>query len=257
MVLALDVADGVAVVTLNRPEARNALDSELITALDTTMSELDARDDVAAIVITGADPAFCAGLDLKELGGTGENLRGGTASGRPWARTRKPVVGAVNGPAITGGLELALQCDFLVASPRARFADTHARVGILPGWGLTVLLPQAVGIRKAREMSFTGNFVDAEEALALGLVNRLVDHDRLLDETRRLALDIAGNDGATVQAFRASYERIVGLTTEEGFRRESQAQREFNVGFDPAEVARRRAAIVDRGRAQASDASGT
>lgn len=257
MVIRLEVDDAIAVVTLNRPDARNALNSELMRALRDTMAEADERNDIAAIVLTGADPAFCAGLDLKQLGGDGDNYRG-TGSGRPWPRTTKPVIGAVNGAAVTGGLELALTCDFLVASERARFADTHARVGILPGWGLTVLLPQAVGLRKAKEMSMTGNFVTADEALAFGLVNRVVDHDDLLPTAIGLARDIASNDAEAAQALLASYERIAALTTAEGLRLEADAQRVWGERFDPAEVARRRAGIVERGRAQArSDASGT
>src|SRR3546814_3076744 len=113
---------------------------------------LDGRDDVAAIVLTGADPAFCAGLDLKELAGGGDALKETGATGErkagspgPIPDMDTPVIGAVNGVAITGGFELALQCDFLIASDRARFADTHARVGIMPGWGLTVLLAEAIG----------------------------------------------------------------------------------------------------------------
>ena len=128
------------------------------------------------MILTGADPAFCAGLDLKELGSSGGNLRAGNADGSasqpgqhgPFPPMEKPVIGAVNGVAITGGFELALNCDFLVASERARFGDTHTRVGVMPGWGLTVLLPQAIGVRRAREMSFTGNFLDAARGLAVG-----------------------------------------------------------------------------------------
>ena len=143
----VEVEERVATVTLNRPEARNALNRELRKALPTTLLELDERDDVAAIVLTGADPAFCAGLDLKELAaGTGLDAAApGDASHRrgPFPDLATPVIGAINGVAITGGFELALACDFLVASERARFADTHARVGIMPGWGLTVALPEA------------------------------------------------------------------------------------------------------------------
>lgn len=265
-VVLIDVADGVAVVTLNRPEARNALDTDLIRALPEAMREADERDDVSAIVLTGADPAFCAGLDLKQLGNSGDNLRssgvGGSASdepARPFARTAKPVIGAVNGAAVTGGLELALQCDFLVASERARFADTHARVGILPGWGLTVLLPQAVGLRRAKEMSLTGNFMGADEALAFGLVNRVVPHERLLDEACRVGRDIASADASTAQALLASYERTASVTVEEGLRLEAKAIRlRLRDGFDPAAVAGRRDAIVSRNRDQdRSVASGT
>ncbi len=176
-----DVSERIATITLNRPEARNALSSEVLRLLPQRLREVDADDAVDVIILTGTDPAFCAGLDLKELGSTGANLGAGGAGGRgPFPDLAKPIIGAVNGPAITGGFELALACDFLVASDRARFGDTHARVGVMPGWGLTVLLPQAIGVRRAREMSYTGNFLTADEALQWGLVNHVVDHAELL-----------------------------------------------------------------------------
>ena len=122
----------------------------------------------------------------------------------PFPRTTKPLIGAVNGVAITGGFELALNCDFLVASENAKFGDTHTRVGVMPGWGLTVLLPQAIGVRRAREMSFTGNFIDAREALGWGLVNHVVPHRELLPATYGLARDIAGNDQDGVRQIRST-----------------------------------------------------
>ena len=262
-VVLTEVADRVAVVTMNRPQARNALDSELLDALPAALVEADNRGDVDAIVLTGADPAFCAGLDLKELGDTGANLRGGgygdDGTSRPFPRTAKPVIGAVNGAAVTGGLELALTCDFLVASERARFADTHARVGVMPGWGLTVLLPQAVGLRRAKEMSLTGNFVTAEEALAIGLVNHVVPHGQLVDLACRLGREIASADPVKARALLASYDRTAAVTAAEGLRLEAKAAREsLREPFDPGQVARRRDAIIARGRAQASsDANGT
>ncbi|MEO1063299.1 MAG: enoyl-CoA hydratase-related protein, partial [Actinomycetota bacterium] len=166
-VVTVEIDGTTAVVTLNRPEARNALNSEVLRAAPAEIARLDADETIEAIILTGADPAFCAGLDLKELGSTGANLGSSGANGRrprrgPFAPRTTPLIGAVNGPAVTGGLEYALACDFLIASDRARFADTHARVGVMPGWGLTVLLPQAVGVRRARQMSVTGNYVDAE-----------------------------------------------------------------------------------------------
>src|SRR5947209_3824502 len=222
-VITTTVEDGVAVITLNRPQARNALNSELLAALPKTMTACDIDPDVAAIVLTGADPAFCAGLDLKELGSSGGNIRGGRVDAgatysSPWPAMTKPVIGAVNGAAVTGGLELALNCDFLVASERARFGDTHTRVGILPGWGLSVLLPQAIGLRRAKEMSLTGNFLTAEEALHLGLVNRVVAHDELLPTVLGLADDMAGASPIALRAMLAEYKQTSATTVAEGLR---------------------------------------
>src|SRR6187397_1061348 len=202
-VVLLEVSERIATVTINRPEARNALNHEVRNRLPALLREADGRDDVDVLILTGADPAFCAGLDLKELGSSAGNLGGGsgadgsrnsTGTRGPFPKVNKPLVGAINGVAITGGFELALNCDFLIASDRAKFGDTHTRVGVMPGWGLTVLLPQAIGVRRAREMSFTGNFMDAAEALAFGLVNHVVPHADLIPTARRLALDIIGND---------------------------------------------------------------
>jgi enoyl-CoA hydratase len=249
----LDVSERIATVTLNRPEARNALSSEVLALLPELISAAEERDDVDVIVITGTDPAFCAGLDLKELGSGAGGLGRVAGEGirRPFPATTKPVIGAINGPAITGGFELALNCDFLVASERARFGDTHTRVGVMPGWGLTVLLAQAIGVRRAREMSFTGNFLTGQEAFEWGLVNHVVPHDRLIPFTRRLALDVIDNDQAGVRQIRATYAEVAATTVAEGWAVEARDARAWSAArFDPAEVERRRAAIVARGRSQ-------
>ena len=247
-----DVSERIATITLNRPEARNALSSEVLLVLPQRLREVDADDAVDVIILTGTDPAFCAGLDLKELGSTGANLGAGGAGGRgPFPDLAKPIIGAVNGPAITGGFELALACDFLVASDRARFGDTHARVGVMPGWGLTVLLPQAIGVRRAREMSYTGNFLTADEALQWGLVNHVVEHADLVPFTRRLALDIVSNDQRGVRQIRSTYAGVVGTTVDEGWQIERRdASAWMQQGVAPAEVERRREAIRERGRSQ-------
>lgn len=264
-VVLLEVAERVATVTLNRPAARNALSREVRRLLPQVMAEADARDDVDAVVLTGADPAFCAGLDLKELGSGADSLEGAGAVGTfgdgpagyrarptgPFPPMTKPVIGAINGVAITGGLELALACDFLVASERARFADTHARVGIQPGWGLTVLLPQAVGLRRAREMSATGNFVDAPTALAWGLVNHVVSHEDLLPRARALGTDIASNDGRAVRTIYATYDEGSLLAPGEAWQVEARTAAAWQgAGLDPAEIEARRRAVTDRGRSQ-------
>lgn len=261
-VVLLDVEDRVATITLNRPEARNALSSEVLTLLPSLIEQVDRDDDVDVVILTGADPAFCAGLDLKELGSTGGNIRvtqqsaprDDAESARrpargPFPSLDKPLIGAINGVAITGGLELALNCDFLIASEHAKFGDTHSRVGVMPGWGLTVLLPQAIGVRRAREMSFTGNFLSAEEALHFGLVNHVVPHRELLPFTRRLAQDICGNDRAGVRQIRRTYAEI--HAEESGWSIEARDGRRWQrERFSPEAVAQRRQAIQDRGRTQ-------
>ena len=252
-----EVSERIATVTLNRPAARNALSSEVLRLLPGLLREADQRDDVDVIILTGTDPAFCAGLDLKELGSTAGNLGGTGADGTPnsdgvrgpFPKLVKPLIGAVNGVAITGGFELALNCDFLVASEHAKFGDTHSRVGVMPGWGLTVLLPQAVGVRRAREMSFTGNFMLADEALHFGLVNHVVPHADLIPFTRQLATDIIGNDQDGVRQIRRTYAAITAETA--GWQIEARDasvwRREM---FSAERVEQRRIAIQARGRQQ-------
>jgi enoyl-CoA hydratase len=255
-VVLLDVAGGTATVTLNRPQARNALSREVLRTLPRVIQDCDARGDVRVVIITGADPAFCAGLDLKELG-SGERRRADAADaptepGGPLPRIGKPIIGAINGAAITGGFELALNCDFLVASDRARFADTHTRVGIQPGWGLTPLLREAVGIRRARELSTTGNFLDAATAFAWGLVNHVVPHERLLPFCRQLATDIASNDPAGVTRILTTYRDGSMVTEREAWALEAEVSREWMATGhgSAAEVARRREDVMARGRGQ-------
>jgi len=251
-VLLSETDGGVRTLTLNRPAARNALSGELITRLSIALAEADADDGVSAVVLTGTDPAFCAGLDLREVGTGGIDLGFVLDLERsPWwvlGAMRTPVIGAVNGPAITGGLELALQCSFLVASERAAFGDTHARVGVHPGGGLTGLLPQAIGLRRAREMSFTGNFVRATEAERIGLVNHVVAHDDLLPTARRLAADIAAADGRTVAALNETYRDVAAVPLGEGLELERRRFAEW--GLPAAEVEGRRAEVAGRGRSQ-------
>lgn len=175
--------DAVRVIALNRPQARNALNRALIEELFAAMSVADEATEVRAVVLTGTDPAFCAGVDLKEAQQFGREyfakFQSHNCIAKP-AEMATPIIGAVNGPVFTGGLEMALACDFLIASERAAFADTHARVGILPGGGMTARLPQRVGAAMARRLSMTGEVVDAARAERIGLVTEVVPHDRLL-----------------------------------------------------------------------------
>jgi enoyl-CoA hydratase len=246
----LDVSGHVATVTLNRPERRNALSSGLLISLRELLTEIDSRPDVRSVVLTGADPAFCAGLDLTELGRPGSRL-GSRSHRSALPDLTTPLIGAVNGAAVTGGLELALACDFLIASERATFADTHARMGIQPGWGLTVALPEAVGYRRAREMSATGNFIDARTALDWGLVNHVVPHAELLGFSRKLAADIASSDPDALRVMFATYEAGSQVSRGEARRIETTAHAAFHAsGIDHEKVSERRDAVIERGRAQ-------
>ncbi len=182
----------VATITLNRPERRNAINRALLIGLYEALEEIERNNSIRCGIITGSDPAFCSGIDLAVLGK--ENIFDPRGDGRDlpdlFKDCTKPVIGAVNGHAITGGFEIALNCDFLIASERALFADTHAKVGIHPGWGMTQLLQQAVGQRRAKQLSFTGEFINAEEALRTGLVNEVVSHEELMPRAREICSQI-------------------------------------------------------------------
>lgn len=250
-----EISEGVAVISLNRPEVRNALNSQILRAIPEVIASLEENPEVDVLVLTGTDPAFCAGLDLRELGDTGGNIEPEAQSSMskgPFPERTKPLIGAINGVAVTGGLELALACDFLIASDRAQFADTHARVGVMPGWGLSVLLPQAIGVRRSREMSLTGNYVGAELAASWGLVNRVVPHEDLIGTVLELAADIRSNNQQGVRQMLQTYESTTSVTLEEGWDVEAKMGREWLrvTNFRPEDVAERRANIQNRGRSQ-------
>ena len=251
----------VAVVTLDRPEARNALTGAMIASLADALADADADPEVGAVVLTGRDPAFCAGLDLNDLAKTYDDVAvspgTGGAGGRLVIRrglmpeTSTPCIGAVNGPAVTGGLELALGCDFLLASERATFADTHARVGVLPAGGMTIRLPQLIGVNRARQMSLTGNFVDAATACAWGLVNEVVPHDELLARALALAGAIAESDPVAIGELRSMYAALAHRGDDEAYEEEARwSRRWMKERFDPAAFRSRRDGIIARGSSQ-------
>lgn len=261
-VVLVEVEDRIATVTLNRPAARNALSRQLTYALWDAMLTVGHDAEVDVVILTGADPAFCAGVDLKEVSGETPPSAEPRAPGTGPERAAnglfrflpvidKPVIGAINGVCVTGGLEVALQCTFLVASERARFADTHGRVGVMPGGGITVLGTQAMGWRRAVELSLTGNFLSAEDALRAGLVNHVVPHDELLPFARSLAGDIVSNDQQSVLRLLRHYRQLANAATLneahliEGFMAETWAP-------GTSRVAQRRADVTARGRSQAT-----
>jgi len=186
----------VAVLTLNRPEALNALSSALLRELVRQLDACDADPSIGAIVLTGqGERAFTAGMDLKEAAEGTDAIAGADAD--PVAaldRCRTPVIVAVNGLCITGGMEIILATDMVLASENARFADTHVRVGLLPGWGISQRLARQVGPQRAKELSLTGNPIDAQRAFDIGLVNRVVPARELMRAALELAHDVARSD---------------------------------------------------------------
>jgi enoyl-CoA hydratase len=245
-ILLIGTQDRVRTLTLNRPQARNALSRELRSRFYQALRNAEADDDVDVVILTGADPVFCAGLDLKELGDATEL----PDISPQWPPMNKPVIGAINGAAVTGGLEFALYCDILIASEHARFADTHARVGLLPTWGLSVRLPQKVGVGLARRMSLTGDYLSAADALRAGLVTEVVPHDELLPTARRVAASIVGNNQKAVRALLASYHRIDAAQTDAGLWIEAMSAKQWMNSATGTDIAANRDAVLQRGRAQ-------
>lgn len=245
----------VAVVTMNRPEAMNALSSALRHELAEAMVAVDRDDSIHAVVLTGAGTrAFTAGLDLKELGTQGLGAANAeTPQANPVKaieQCRKPVIGAINGVAITGGFEVAIACDILIASDNARFADTHARVGIMPGWGLSQKLSRLIGISRAKELSLSGNFLDAQTACAWGLVNRVVPAEELLPVAKKLAADIASADPGMIQAYKRLIDDGYAVPFGEAMALEHERSSSANSQVNKAEVEARRMTVMERGRAQ-------
>jgi len=245
----------VAVVTLNRPEAMNALSRALQHALAEAVEAMDADPDVRVIILTGAgERAFSAGLDLKEVATHGlalgpDGVRGKSPV-KAIADAAKPVIGAINGVAITGGFELALTCDILIASTNARFADTHVRVGVTPGWGLSQHLSRLIGVYRAKELSLSGNFLDAQTALAWGLVGKVVPPDDLIPTAKKLAADIASCDPDMVRRYKALIDDGFARSFGDGMALEAERSAADNAKVTADSVAERRAGIQARGRTQ-------
>jgi enoyl-CoA hydratase len=232
-ILQITREDGWAWMTLNRPRVLNALSSELMFAISDEMASLQADPTVVGLVITGAGRAFSAGLDLEEVAGLkgyfpeAELGRATYACFDALERFDRPMIAAINGPAITGGFEIALTCDILVASTAARFADTHVRVGILPGAGLSQKLSRVIGTYRARELSLTGRMIEAEMAERWGLINRRVAPEQLYDTCRGIAAEIGAHRPAIVQAYRRLIHDGFRTTLGEGMKLEMQTHLDF------------------------------
>jgi enoyl-CoA hydratase len=256
-VLLIDKNEGIATLTLNRPESMNALSRTLRLELVQAFRELGNDTETGVVILTGSGRAFSAGLDLKELSATGMDAQDSVVGGptdivRAMEAFDRPIIGAINGFAITGGFEVALACDILVASPAARFADTHARVGVMPGWGLSQKLSRAIGVYRAKELSLTGNYLSAAQAAAWGLVNRVVAPEELLSTCRALAKDILSCDQSMVRNLKRVIDQGYAASLGEGLQIEHEAWAEHARSVTPEGIASRRSGIQQRGRTQSS-----
>jgi enoyl-CoA hydratase len=243
----------VAIVTMNRPKALNALSRALRGELVRVFGELAKDDTVRAAILTGNGRAFTAGVDLKEAGQTGFAL--GADGGEidlakglaafPW-----PIIGAINGFAITGGFELALMCDVLLASEDAKFADTHARVGIMPGWGLSQKLSRMLGTSRAKELSFTGNFLDAQTAERWGLVNRVYATDELLPAAIKMGHEMASCDAVLLRQYKAMIDDGFAMAYGDALHEEVKRSAEHAASVTAESVEAARKTVTARGRGQ-------
>ncbi len=245
----------VALVTLNRPEALNALSRALRAEIVRVFTELKDDDEVRAVVLTGSGRAFTAGIDLKEAGQTGFALGADEESrsidlARALADYPWPIIGAINGFAITGGFELALMCDVLLASEHAKFADTHARVGIVPGWGLSQKLSRLIGISRAKELSFSGNFLDAHTAERWGLVNHVYPADELIPHALRLAQDMCSTQPDLLKQYKALIDDGFGMTFADAKKEEVRRSIAHAESVTAESVEQARKQVTERGRGQ-------
>lgn len=253
--LILQREEGYAILTLNRPQARNALSPQLLLDLCAAFRTLQAESDIRAVILTGAGSAFCAGLDLKamaddEAGLGAYDIHGVHDITAAMGAFDRPIIVGVNGVAATGGFELALLGDIMLASSGARFADTHCRVGLAPGWGLSQKLARIIGPSRAREAHFTGNFISAQQAADWGLVSRVVAPEDLLEECRQLAMDIASCVPETVKVYKQMVNEGLQTDLAAGLAMERNVMTHVNRRVSGDAIAARRAGVQQRGRGQ-------
>lgn len=248
--------EGFALITLNRPDAMNALSRELRRAFVDAFSDCQNDPDIRAVILTGAGKAFCAGFDLKELGSGATETTADEVNnevGRAMEAFTGPIIGAINGHCITGGFEMALACDILIASEAARFADTHARVGMVPGWGLSQKLPRLIGLSRAREIAFTGAPISAQQAYEWGLVNHVLPPESLLPRAREIAENICHCVPEVLARYQMLIEQGYSMPLNEALEWEEQEAIDWAKLATGAMIEQRRQDVLDKGRSEKND----
>ena len=252
----LEKQDGYAIVTLNRPAEMNALSRQLRQQFVTAFEDCTRDEDIRVIILTGNGKAFCAGFDLKELGSENSSNAAeevNNALAAAMAAFDGPIIGAINGHAITGGFEMALACDVLIASEYARFADTHARVGMLPGWGLSQKLPRLIGLSRAKEISFTGAPVFAELAYEWGLVNHMVAADELMATAIAMAENMCACVPHILKQYKALIDAGYSMPLQEAMAWEEKQAIESAKLASAHMIEQRRQAVLEKGRSETDD----
>ncbi|MDU8929610.1 enoyl-CoA hydratase [Alisedimentitalea sp. MJ-SS2] len=250
----VEVEDHICLIKLNRPDALNALNDQLLAELADAMTDAQKNDKVRCIVLTGSDKAFAAGADIKMMSEKSfvdvftEDLF--TPETEAIMRVRKPIIGAVAGYALGGGCELAMHCDFLIAADTAKFGQPEVNLGVMAGIGGTQRLTRAIGKAKAMDMNLTGRFMDAEEAERAGLVSRIVPAKELMKETMTAAAKIAEKSMITVMAIKESVNKSYEMTLREGLMYE---RRVFHSLFATEDQKEGMAAFMEKREAQFRD----
>jgi 2-(1,2-epoxy-1,2-dihydrophenyl)acetyl-CoA isomerase len=239
----LTVEGAVAKIVLNRPDKLNALDVEMRESLCDYFQRLRYDDAVRVVIVTGAGRGFCSGADVERMGEQHRDLRadrerlqkGGHAFIRALHAIEKPTIAAVRGPAVGIGWSIALACDLVVASQTARFSQIFRRIGLAPDGGAIWFLTRRLGMARAKELVFTARFVDAEEALALGLVNYVVEDEQLITKTDELAADLAASPTFALGLAKKLFHAAVGPSLDEYLDIESLVQPQLHMSADNAE----------------------
>jgi enoyl-CoA hydratase len=213
--------ENIAVITFNRPDAMNALNNQTRAEFAAAIAEVAADDGIKVLILTGSGKAFVAGSDIKEFSQTtpyvAHNIN---RLGEMVEKLEKPVIAAVNGFCLGGGCEIAMGCDIIIASDKAKFGQTEINIGIIPGGGGTQRLPRLIGVCKAKELIYTGDIISAEEAFRLGLVNRVVPMDELMPAAKELAKKIATKSAAALKLAKTAISRGMRTNLESGLKYE-------------------------------------